>query len=369
MDLLEEKSEKNKLGIKKSWWQKALINFGLMVLSFVFILAVLEIGVRIFAKPVYPILKSDKQVGKLYESNFEGKIWDSESQRWNYIKTNNLGYIGNDIFQKDKKTTRIAILGDSMTAALQVDWWKNFSSLLDTALAVSQSEKKYQILNFGVGGTGTFLQYQTYKYTVAVQKPDAAVVVFFENDFTDNLDRINFDLDNYFQAKDRNIWLKNFLLQFDLTRFVFNKLQQNFLFLKILDKIGVYELNQNLIDYNQGVDMTKNKDYYQYTFSIIKKFKEKCDQDQVRFYLALLPLEVNYFSKENCEKMTDYKKLKEFLDQEKINYINLCPLLAEVRSYYSKDKYFTFGQGGGHLNELGHKELAKILYQFIKNNL
>jgi flagellar biosynthesis/type III secretory pathway M-ring protein FliF/YscJ len=147
--------------LTKYWFKKFLFNLAILALSIIFILVILEIAVRIFTKPVYPILRTDKKVGTIHQKNFSGQIWNEESNTWNYIKTNSLGYIGDEIIEKkSSQTTRIAVLGDSMTEGLQVDYYNNFVSKLNTALNLSSDEeqKQFEILNFGVGGSGTFLQ-------------------------------------------------------------------------------------------------------------------------------------------------------------------------------------------------------------------
>ena len=42
--------------------KKILVNLGIFILTIIIVLAILEIAVRIFTKPVYPILRTDKEV-------------------------------------------------------------------------------------------------------------------------------------------------------------------------------------------------------------------------------------------------------------------------------------------------------------------
>ena len=350
--------------------KKILINLGILVLACIIILVILEISVRIFTKPVYPILRTDKKVGTIHQKNFQGRIWNDESKSWNYIKTNSLGYIGDEISEeKPDNTIRIVLLGDSMTEALQVDYYNNFASKLNAALNISveAAQKQFEILNFGVGGSGTFLQYQTYKHNVIPLNPEA-VFVIFHNDYSDNLNKSNFDLENYAQAKSRRIWLKKFLLKFQLPKFAFTKLQHNFVFLKILDKLGLYEFSQNLEDYNRGLDVFKSENYYEYTFSIIKKLKELCQDQGTKFSIIIMPKEFDYQIKEGWKSVDRITKIVEFLEQEQIEYLNPSESLYELRKEYSARECFNFGCGTGHLTELGHQEFAKILYQYIIKN-
>jgi hypothetical protein len=357
--------------LTKYWFKKFLFNLAILALSIIFILVILEIAVRIFTKPVYPILRTDKKVGTIHQKNFSGQIWNEESNTWNYIKTNSLGYIGDEIIEKkSSQTTRIAVLGDSMTEGLQVDYYNNFVSKLNTALNLSSDEeqKQFEILNFGVGGSGTFLQYQTYKHNIIPLNPEAVFVVFGSNDYSDNLNKSSFDLENYAGGKNRRIWLKDFLLRFQLPKFVFVKFQHNLVFLEILNKFGLYELSDNLRDYRHGLDIAESQEYYEYTFSIIRKFKELCQRNNTEFLMIIMPLEKDYQEKDKWQSNNGIVKMVEFLEKEQIKYLNPCQVLFEARKRYSKEECFNFGCRAGHLTKLGHQEFAKILFQYIKDN-
>jgi len=352
--------------------KKIIFNLVILIISIIFILVILEIAVRIFTKPVYPILRTDRRVGTIHQKNFSGQIWNEESKSWNYIKTNSLGYLGEEVKrEKPAESIRIAVLGDSMTEGLQVDYYNNFVSKLNTALSLDngEGEKRFEILNFGVGGSGTFLQYQTYKNNIIPLNPEAVFVVFSSNDYSDNLNKSSFDLENYAGEKTRRIWLKDFLLKFQLPKFSFVKLQYNLFFLEILNKFGLYELSDNLRDYRRGFNITESQEDYEYTFSIIRKFKELCQINNTEFVMIVMPLERDYQEKDKWQSNNGIVKMIEFLEKEQIKYLNPCPALYEARKKYSVEECFNFGCQAGHLTELGHQEFAKILYQYIKDLL
>lgn len=120
--------------------QKILVNGAVVLGSFLIIFILLEIGVRMFGEPVYPIVRSDRRVGSIHEKNFSGEIWNSESQSWNYIVTNSLGYVGEEP-STDEDAIRLAFLGDSMTEGLQVNYYDNFVEQLEAALNVSRGQE------------------------------------------------------------------------------------------------------------------------------------------------------------------------------------------------------------------------------------
>jgi len=354
---------------KRSWqWLKKI---GILLVSIFVTLAVLEIAVRIFSKPIYPILRTDAEVGTIHQKNFSGKLWNDEAQKETYIVTNSIGYIGKDYtLAKPTGVARLAFLGDSMTEGLQVDYFNNFTSLLEKTLAVDNicQDKTFQVMNYGVGGSGTFLQYQTYKKNVASYQPDMVIVMFHPNDFSDNLNKINFDLENYKQAQSRNIPLKSFLLNFQLPKYLFNKLQNSPLFLSLLNKLGLYEFNNYTEKIVSGNAQTLRQDpqYYNFTFQIIEKFKAAAQANGSKFIVAVMPDELDYETADKWEQNPDIKELIDYLNAQGIASFNPSSDLAAIK--LQKGGCLTFSCAG-HLTETGHEAMASWLYKFLKETL
>ena len=342
----------------------------LLVVSLFVALAALEAGVRIFTKPVYPILRTDAEVGTIHQKNFNGKIWNDEAGAYLNIKTNNLGYIGeNWQAGAHPQELRIAMLGDSTTEALGVDYQKNFSSLLQNNLNNSSfcPLKKTLVMNYGVGGTGTFLQYQTYKKNVVPFQPDILVLMFHGNDYADNLNKANYDLENYAGASERQIWLKSFLLQFQLPKYIFSKLGNNILFLRLLNKLGLYEFNEYTKQaFTQGpTSLEQDPSFYSYTFGIIDKLSQRAKENHLQFLIVFLPDEPDYSQKAEATQNQKLIKLKEFAAQQKIAFFDPTEELAQAKK--EAGSCLTFNCVG-HFNEIGHSAFAKILTDFLETN-
>lgn len=360
-----KKSSKEKLA-------NILKKIGLAILSIILTLAVLEIVLRITIKPIYPILSSDVDVGTIHQKNYRGLIWNDESESYNYVVTNGLGYLGEDYsLAKPANAIRVAVLGDSMTEGLQVDYYKNFAVILQEALNVSRicGDKKFEIMNYGVGGTGTFLQYQTYKKYVAPYKPDVVLLIFHGNDFADNLNKADFDLENYREDKRRNVPLKSILLKSQLVKYLFIKLQNNINFLLLLNKLGLYEMN----NYTKGAfaensldSLKQKKEYFDYTYAIIKRFNEKVGSDGSKFIFTVMPDDVDYKTPDGWKQSQWLVPLLNFAADNTIEYYNPAPDLALLRQ--KESQCLRVSQCGGHLNETGHRVLATTLYNYLKEN-
>lgn len=112
---------------------------------------------------------------------------------------NNAGWNSGREYTEEKSdaVTRIAVIGDSYTEALQVPYSENYAAILDQQLG-----DRVEVYNFGVSGA-PFSQYLHVMRMVArVYQPDIIIVNVVQNDFAESF------------ATD--VWLPHFL-QFRLT--------------------------------------------------------------------------------------------------------------------------------------------------------
>lgn len=337
-----------------------------VLLVAVAVFAILEVGVRLFTKPVYSILQSDQAVGTLHKKNVKDYIWNNEAKKKTLVFTNELGYMGLNDPRDEKQTNeiRIALIGDSFTEGLQVDHFETFPVLLENALNVTdQSEYAFTVYNYGVGGTGTFLQLLRYREHIKPYQMDVVGLIFNHNDFTDNLNKVNYDLDNYQSVADRNVGLRKFILQFALPRYVFTKLQGQRWFLELLSSFGLYELNSNLIELMEHgrESLMDDPEYYDFTFSLIEQMKQEVERSDTTFFVAIKKIEPGYGHDDLHEQN---EKLKQFLLDANIDFYE-----TEIdfeQPYGSAGKCLTFNCGG-HFTADGHREFAKSLYFKIRD--
>ena len=336
-------------------------------------LSALEISVRVFAKPADILNRRDASVGRIYQKNFKGFVWESEAGRETYIVTNSLGYVGKDVdLERGEGVVRIAMLGDSMTAALQVDYVTNFTSRLEDMLNTQTqgSGRTFEVLNYGVGGTGTFLQYQTYIKNIAPHKPDAVFLIFFtKNDYHDNYAKLNFDLEEYENQRSKIIPSKVLLSKSRLVKLVFRKLQGNALFLWTISKAGfeeeVREQELKLLSQEEG-ELEQTEEFYDYTFEIIEKLTEQVEGDGAEFLVVILPSGDAYEEADSWKQHAEITELIDFLEEKEITYLNSAEPLTTAKQKYQGENFTHGGQQAGHFNELGHEIFAQILYELIK---
>lgn len=86
---------------------------------------------------------------------------------------------------KERKKTRVIVLGDSTTEGLQVEQKNTYPKVTEELL--NKGVKKYEVFNFGVSGYGTAAELLLLKRYIEKIKPELIVLGFFpENDIKNN---------------------------------------------------------------------------------------------------------------------------------------------------------------------------------------
>jgi lysophospholipase L1-like esterase len=88
--------------------------------------------------------------------------------------------------QKPANTFRVAILGDSVAFGEMVKAKDNFATQLEWNLNARSSSLRYEVLNFGVPGYGTWQELSVLKEKALAYDPDLVIVAFVANDLFDN---------------------------------------------------------------------------------------------------------------------------------------------------------------------------------------
>lgn len=163
----------------KHWW--------LVVLPFVLwqVIALLFCELVLYSAGLgeEEIFKFDKTLGFRH---FPDKIvtWRSEGFSRNYFNSDGMRD-PNLTVAKPANTIRIALLGDSMTEALQVPFERSWGELLESKLG-SVAGKNVQVVNFGNSGYSTTQECLLLEEKVFKYKPDLVVVGYSSRDIMEN---------------------------------------------------------------------------------------------------------------------------------------------------------------------------------------
>ena len=213
----------------------------------------MEWGVRAFWEfEPNRVLCYDPVMGRSFCPDTKGYLKENKVKM--HIEVNADGLLGKTYpVNRVMGKYRIALLGDSYTSGEAVDpeskfagvWEKNLSDKLSTGV---------EVINFGVGGTGTWQQLQMFHIKARKYKPDLTIIAFcWCNDIGNNIDQLksgsmNPLLDEYEVAwnkhlnvkrKNFNKWLWNNSGLYQFTRTRYNHLEHYFKRMLISDAWNV----------------------------------------------------------------------------------------------------------------------------------
>jgi len=124
-----------------------------------------------------------------------GHEWLLTREGQSHVVINSEGF--NDRIHELKKPLgyfRIAVLGDSYTAALQVERKQRFTEILEKELNRRKcfSSRKVEVMNFGVSDYGTAQELMVLRDNVWLYDPDMVILAFWPaNDLDDNLKELS----------------------------------------------------------------------------------------------------------------------------------------------------------------------------------
>lgn len=179
------------------------VTTALLFVSLAVSLLLAEVLVRSFS-PVGPaLLVTDRGVGKRFSPGFHGHVFVDEVGREVEVRINADGFPGPDWSPaRPEGGLRIAVLGDSMTAAIATEERKRFVALLASALETSTDRHPVEVMNLGVSSASTASELVTWRAVASGYRPDLVLLAFFTgNDLADNSSRLTsaprvyFDLD------------------------------------------------------------------------------------------------------------------------------------------------------------------------------
>jgi len=167
-----------------------LKNLALVVASVLLFAVALEVSLRITGVQPDFFYQLDPDVSATFLPNKKGwYVFGADGGRRQWIEINAYGYRDREWrIEKDEGSFRIALLGDSYIAGVEVALEHRISGLLEThATQAAQSGRSYEIMNFGVVGYGTAQELETFRHRVLQFDPDMAILfIYLGNDLFNN---------------------------------------------------------------------------------------------------------------------------------------------------------------------------------------
>jgi len=351
-----------------------------------------EVATRLFARVPVDVSQRDPLVGRRFEPNLARHIYNYEIEGPVFLRTNQLGFRGKDVSaDKPENVRRVAVLGDSYTAAMAMTDEQTFCGQMEQLLNEEPNSKfKWEVLNFGIFGSGTGQELALYRHLVKNLNPDIVIVAFGNaTDLRDNSRELSTNpiiqfelgaagtLQQIPQSADR-IRVSNAL----------NRFSHFYTWQKLKLKI-VKQLFQETTDIERGRDLIyarQEPDAYRrawdITAALLTAFRDECRANGSRFMVAAIPsayqIYPDYFALLEAKSGTDVdldpmhpdRRLEGICDNAKIPFLSLTPVFRRCTpsgSYQVESEQLFIG-GKAHLNAKGNQLAASELSAWISEN-
>ena len=266
-----------------------LVAFGSVLVLFL----VLEISVRVYSTLFFArMMGLDDRLGWRHEKNVS-KTFRNEDLEYVAVKQNGHGHRGRDHGSvKATGKSRILILGDSFTEGVHVKEDELFSSRLEAM------NPDLEAMNAGVGGYGTVQEYLYLVREGLAFDPDLVLLMFYENDLSDNC------LSYYpgFGPRPYAVW-KNGAMQIveqldykEFKKFIIPVPLWEYLnrhsYLYYFINVSIYQkLFADKMRNLQKLDLEKTRECGKYGifFGIIQKMRSLLTAERVQFGVVLIP--------------------------------------------------------------------------------
>lgn len=355
----------------------------LLLLTFIIILSVLEVAVRIVYKEG-TFFEYDELLGSKHIPNSEGQYTSEEFK--NYVEINSEGWHDIEYNTTKSNKKRIIILGDSLAEALQVNINDSFQQILE-------EKSNTEVINLGVSGYGTAQEYLTLEKEGIKYSPDRVIMIFALNDVRNNYYELQkSDFKPYFDIDESgNIYLAKKPLEKSSSIIkIYNKLLKHSKLLKFMQLLVIKKLDSDTVVKkitnidnpekinNIPIDVfiynkTYDKDFetaWKITEELIKKTKKLSEENNAEFILITNIADRNNIIEENKKYNLelDYNKpdiiLNDICNKNKIKCIDLYQAIKEFKNKNPETELFF--KINGHLTKEGHKLIAEEINKNLK---
>jgi hypothetical protein len=382
--------------VSKLFVFKVVAVFIALVLGLLLIEMFVRISNELHKNPT--IFTNDKETGlSILLPNLNTDYYSEEGNTVVQLRSRSDGYVGEDVSTlKDSSTTRVAVLGDSFVQALQVDYDKNFVSLLEQKLNAGEKNGiNWDVINFGTGGEGTGEQLIKYEHIVSRYDPDVILLMIYSDNLKLKRERpvlyellIQGNRDDFFFSERENIvgvtnenlrssW-KRFFLSFQSLQMLHRIVRQNELISSLFIRIGIFadlpSVDLTLRDIYPFLD-GKNSDGEEgteVTVKMLKRLENMAKEDNRTLLIATIPSHWQTDEKYQTRILRENSLANLDLPREIVNneldvpLLNLAPLIEGKLKEGGSEVYIL---GRGHFTEYGHELISEKLTKFVRDNI
>lgn len=334
----------------------------------------------------------DQYLGWALKKNYQQQTYSLQERYPRVTITHNSQGFRMD-HEVDTSKEIIVMNGDSFMYGNSIDDKKIMSSRLNEFIG-----KNYEVINLGVKGYGTDQEYLRYLKEGAKYNPEIVVVLFFTNDFSNNMDYASYNRPKpvFRITVEGTLNLTNFPLKnpseqiSNETYHSFEKFMRSWSELYVLYKnnrrnVQSFFFGQEKESYfkvRREGDFWSIENNYRpimnksliVTTKLLRRYHDEVTSRGGKFLLVLLPNKLDISPKMQQQLGNQFSDINElFFDHEKpyrllenaareahIPVLDLYPLFKEELP--KKDLYLI---GNDHLNDYGHEVVAQEIYRVL----
>jgi hypothetical protein len=304
------------------------INLALLVIPFLLVEALFRLMPVAYLPPIEPV-NAEAPMAR-FQPNVEYR-W---SRDWNFSvvtrkRSNNYGYIYGADYRPEEKTPLLALIGDSLLEAQQVDTGKSAGELLHAALA-----GQGRVYSLAISGA-PLSQYLAYaEYARRTFRADALAIVIAPNDFDESLIKYKSDGRFHYFSEDGKLervdyeltGIKSVLRHSAALRYIMYNLDAGI-------RLQAWKAAQSMPDVEKRLaDSRKAVDYF------FEQLPGRTGLGPERIVFVLDPLRRAIYSTETWEKARDtfYGRVPEYFAKQaaKRGYevIDLAPVFIRAHT-------------------------------------
>jgi lysophospholipase L1-like esterase len=262
----------------------------------------------------------------------------------------------------DKAPHRIFVFGDSFVWGWGVGQGEVFTDKMNLLLP------NYSVYNYGINGVGTVVEYELFRTEVRklVRPDDVVLLMFCNNDFTDNVDRNKLHAE-VTQAEVKTVnpakllttpledWLKN------------HSYLCNFVWFRA-DLYRLTRVNRKQEDEILRRPMTETDERFVVVRHFLAKFQADCEAAKARFILVHIPTQEEFSESRTIRpnRLANEKARGETLFSiARALHIEAFDLLPGFLARKNKTAEILTFKNDGHWNSTGHQEVAELLSDYL----
>jgi len=361
--------------------------------TFVVFLLVLELAIRLFTSTEAPLFQNHPVLGKTFVPGISTTRYVAEGGREISFRFNREGFRDEDHpYEKPEGLRRVAVLGDSMIAAMAVDEEDTLVHLLEKKLNRSHPDSTWEVMNCAISGAGPGQSLVVYHEAASRYDPDIVLFAFYvgndlgdsSRELTSSRHRIYFKLDragNLVQLphsqtrSSASVWLNR-----HSRLYVWQKYHVDLLRSNMEEAMDVMPTGRIIFHRNPADEVERAWEILE---ALIGAMKGEVETDGARFAMVVLPsaeqilgerwdelLELSGPIRDEMDPDNPERRLRAIGSRVGVPVLTLVEPFREAaphRSMAHENEWLHFN-AYGHFNEAGHRVAAGALHGFLTSS-